>query len=90
MGYVLPVSSEETKVEFEGQLRRTFEGVFFLPFNMAYVNALVMLLVFDMAEYVRAHTCVSPAHLNQPCTYRVTWRSVAVTGRGHRLAGPTT
>ena len=60
MGYVLPVSSEETKVEFEGQLRRTFEGVFFLPFNMAYVNALVMLLVFDMAEYVRENKCGPP------------------------------
>ena len=84
------MSSEKTKREFEGQLRRTFEGVFFLPFNMAYVNALVMLLVFDMAEYVRAHTCVSPDHLNQSCTTHVTWRAVVVTGRGHRRAGPTT
>ena len=33
---------------------QTFNAMFFLPFNMAFVNDMVMLFVFDVVELVRS------------------------------------
>lgn len=45
VGYVVPSDTESTKDKFTRRLRDSFSGVFFLPFNLSFVNAGFMLLV---------------------------------------------
>ena len=41
--YVIPTSDRRLKVHLHNQLRETFGAVFFLPFNMAFSNAMYCL-----------------------------------------------
>ena len=52
VGYLVPADTETTKDTFTQRLRASFSGVFFLPFNLAFVNAGFMLLVLDILELV--------------------------------------
>jgi len=52
VGYVVPSDTEATKDTFTRRLRNSFSGVFFLPFNLSFVNAGFMLLVLDLLELV--------------------------------------
>ena len=61
--YLVPFSTEEQKISFTRKLRATLTAVFFLPFNMAFANALYLLAVLD--SLVRCSLARSLTH-NEP------------------------
>lgn len=64
VGYVVPSDTEVTKDKFTRRLRDSFSGVFFLPFNLSFVNAGFILLVslavcLMCGLYVHEYSCRS-------------------------------
>ena len=66
--HILPASENDQRA-FAHNLRGSFKAVFFLPFNLAFANALFLLLVFDMLEMYRSFVYSSPELVPVSCKY---------------------
>lgn len=68
ISHVLPAAENDQRA-FAHNLRESFKAVFFLPFNLAFANALFLLLVFDMLEMYRSFVYSSPELVPVSCKY---------------------